>query len=301
MAEDTAPQKTADAIRCSIVVPSFNRSVQLRRCLGALVAQDEAAFEIVVVDDGSAEPLAPVCEEFGGRVRFIRQDKAGPAATRNRGAAESKGAFLAFTDDDCLPRSDWLRRLFEIHGGVDNRLVGGRVENGLPGDPYASASQALCDYLYDYFGAEAGTMPFFTSNNIGCSRAGFDRVGGFDETFPMAAAEDRDFGLRWHDADGELRYCEDAVIDHFHAMTFARFLHQHANYGRGAYHLHTVLDQRGAELPKREPLAFYRDLLLWPVRRRGLRGIGQAALMIATQAAMVAGYARAARAARFLE
>lgn len=282
----------------AIIVPSYNRPEQLRRCLEALTRQDHPSYEVIIVDDGSAEPLAPVCEPFAPLVRCIRQQNTGPAAARNRGAASTSAAFIALTDDDCIARPNWLSALQAAHEGQAFRLVGGQVENGLPSDRYAAASQLLCDYLYDYFGAKSGTMPFFTSNNMALSRVDFEKLGGFDETFPLAAAEDREFGLRWRERGGESCYAADAVIDHFHAMTLRKFWRQHSNYGAGAHHLHRVLDGRSSVQPRREPLRFYLDLLTWPLRKRGLTGIGQSALMFLSQAAMVNGFARAARRAR---
>lgn len=282
----------------AIIVPSFNRPEQLHRCLEALTAQDHPDFEVIIVDDGSANPLAPVCAPFGPKVRCIRQDNAGPAKARNRGVSETTASFIALTDDDCRPRPDWLGQLQAAHAGDDNRLIGGRVENGLPQDPYASASQSLCDFLYSHFNAQDGDMPFFTSNNIALSRAGFDRLGGFDDTFPLAAAEDRDFGLRWIEQGGKNIYAPNAIIDHYHGMTLRKFLRQHSNYGAGAHHLHKVLDQRGSPQPKREPLKFYLDLMLWPLRQKGLRGASEALLMLLSQISMVNGYARAARRAK---
>ncbi|MBW4708910.1 glycosyltransferase [Roseobacter sp. YSTF-M11] len=282
-------------IAASIIVPSYNRPEQLRGCLEALVGQIGPAYEIIVVDDGSAQPLAPVCDLFGEKLRCIRQENAGPAAARNTGAAAARGRFLAFTDDDCRPRPDWLQKLHHAHGGDASCLVGGRVENGLPGDIYASVSQELCDYLYEYFGAAEGSMPFFTSNNLGCDKAEFERLGGFDQTFPLAAGEDRDFGMRWGDTTGALKYAPDAVIDHYHSMNFGKFWRQHSNYGAGAQHLHKLLDRRGILRPKREPLSFYLGLVLWPLRQHGLKGLAYSVLMGLTQVAMINGYYRSSR------
>ncbi|MEM9755034.1 MAG: glycosyltransferase [Pseudomonadota bacterium] len=276
--------------RSSIIVPSYNRPAALRACLGALVLQDAGDFDIVVVDDGSPAPLAPVCADFVN-VRCIRQDNAGPAAARNRGAREADAQFLAFTDDDCKPRPGWLAALRAAQGDDAMRLVGGQVENGLPQNAFATASQDICDFLYDWFGASAGGMPFFTSNNIGCAADRFQEIGGFDETFPRAAAEDREFGIRWRETGGHLRYAPDAIIDHFHAMTLRRYWRQHANYGHGAHHLHTVLSARGSDLPRAEPAAFYAGLVTRPMREHGvIRGAGSSVLAAISQAAMVVGY-----------
>ncbi len=284
-------------INASIVIPSYNRPDRLKACLEALTRQTMSELEIVVVDDGSDTPLQAVCDGFAN-VRCIRQDNAGPAAARNRGAKDARGTFLVFTDDDCRPRPEWIDELKAAHAGVDKRLVGGRVENGLPDNPYATASQDICDFLYEWFGASAGHMPFFTSNNIGCARARFLALGGFDESFPLAAAEDREFGIRWREQGGELVYTEAAVIDHFHSMTMANYWNQHQNYGRGAKHLHDILEARGSDLPRREKMAFYLSLMSRPIAKQGLAGVQGSALAFLSQVAMVKGYTKQSRGQR---
>jgi GT2 family glycosyltransferase len=274
----------------SIVVPSFNRPDRLELCLAALAKLDGGPYEIVVVDDGSAKPLAPVCARFGPNVRCIRQENAGPAKARNTGAKAAGGEFIAFTDDDCQPEPGWILALAAAHAGDPMRLVGGRVDNILTDNTFAAASQSLCDYLYDYFGAEDGASPFFTSNNIGCSRRRFLEIGGFDETFPLAAAEDRDFGMRWRDTGGQLVYAPDAIVGHAHHLTLARFWRQHVNYGRGARHLHSVIDGRGTSRPKLESARFYLGLMTYPLRKRSRRGLRQSALLFLSQVAMTRGY-----------
>jgi GT2 family glycosyltransferase len=285
-------------MKTAIVVPSFDRPARLRDCLEALLALEGEPPEIVVVDDGSPTPLDGVCAAFGPRVRCIRQTNRGPAAARNAGVYASGADFIAFTDDDCRPHPNWLVALRHASGRDGSALVGGRVINALAGNIYASASQAVCDYLYDYFGADHGEAPFFTSNNMACARAMFERLGGFDETFPLAAAEDRDFGLRWRAAGGSLRYAPDAIVEHSHALDLRRFWRQHSNYGRGARHLHRQLDRRGDRRPRREALAFYLGLLTHPLRGDGRRRLAQAGLMAMSQAAMIQGYVSEVRAER---
>jgi GT2 family glycosyltransferase len=286
-------------VHTSVIIPSFNRPHQLAACLEAVVAQQDAyPFEVVVVDDGSRVPLADVCARFGDRVRCVRQENAGPAAARNRAVREARGGFLAFTDDDCRPRAGWLSALRVAHAGQSDRIVGGVIVNGRPRDPYATASQDLADYLYEYYGAAEGTAPFFTTNNMGCTREAFLDLGGFDESFGRNGAEDRDFGMRWREGGRELILCPDAIVDHHHEMTLREFFRQHANYGRGAFHLHGVMRARGSTLPKVEPLRFYLDLVAWPVRRKGVRHLPSTVLMGLTQVAMVAGYTQARHRAR---
>lgn len=282
-------------VETSVIIPTFNRPERLADCLEALAVQDCDDFEVVVVDDGSETPIAPVCEKFAPLVRHVRQENTGPACARNTGAAAARGRFLAFTDDDCRPRQDWLRQLRSAHAGVQGRMVGGLVLNGLAGNRFSSASQFLCDFLYDYFDAAGGHAPFFTSNNLAMDRADFERLGGFDVSFGRAAAEDRDLGLRWRELGGQLVFADQAVVDHYHHLSFGSFWRQHSAYGAGAVHLHRVMKARSVPKPRFESFPFYWRLMTWPIRKQGLRRIDIAVLMVLSQAAMVAGYVEESR------
>ena len=153
--------------------------------------------------------------------------------------------MVALTDDDCAPRPDWLGALAAAQGGENRRMVGGRVLNALPGNVYAAASQALCDYLY-VAGGGGGEAAFFTTNNLAFDMAGFEAIGGFDESFPRAAGEDRDLGQRWREAGGKLAYVPEALVDHAHDMDLRGFWRQQSNYGRGARHLQARMAARRA-------------------------------------------------------
>lgn len=281
----------------AIVIPSYGRPARLAACLEALSRQRGGPYPTYVVDDGSPEPLSPVCAPYSW-VRCVRQQNAGPATARNVGARRARddgAAFLCFTDDDCLPQPDWVRALRGAQAENGRALIGGRVLNALERNVYAAASQSLADYLYEYFRSDNANSPFFTSNNLGCSAELFDRIGGFDESFPLAAAEDRDFSLRWKELIGPLLYSSKAIVDHAHPLTLRTFWRQHRNYGRGARHLHRVMASRGDTRQRREPARFYAGLLLHPIRSRRPGALAQSVLMVVSQLAMVAGYASEGR------
>lgn len=279
-------------MKTAIVVPTCDRPEALGACLEALVRLDPAPYAIVVVDDGGRRPAAEVADRFGGRVRCIRQENAGPAAARNAGVRATDAEFLALTDDDCRPRPDWLGALLAAQGGVPGRMVGGRVENALPGNVYAAASQALCDYLYAAGDAGAGGAEFFTTNNVAFDRATFERIGGFDESFPRAAGEDRDLGRRWRAAGGTLLYAPGAVVDHAHGMDLRGFWRQQSNYGRGARQLHARMAVREDPGPRFGRIGFYAGLVGHPLRDGRPRPLARSALLALAQVATAWGYAR---------
>ena len=99
----------------SVVIPPAIAPRALASCLDAFAAQTlpHGSFEVIVVDDGSEPPLAldPAhwAEKFD--LKLLRQQNTGPAGARNRGVAEARGEFIAFTDDDCLPTRTWFENL----------------------------------------------------------------------------------------------------------------------------------------------------------------------------------------------
>lgn len=276
--------------RVAVVVPSHGRPGPLAACLAALARSEGGAPRTIVVDDGSPEPLAPVCAAAGDWVTCLRQDNAGPAAARNAGVRAAEGAdILLFTDDDCRPRPDWTTRMVAAQEGVRKRLVGGHVANGLRANLFAETSQSVQTHLYGAFGDFTGRDAFFTSNNLCCRRDDLLSLGGFDASFGFAS-EDRDLSRRWRDAGGRLVYAPEAVVDHHHRMSARGFARQHWAYGRGAWRFHRKRRTEGGPGFVLNPLAFYAGLLLHPLRRFGPRAAAITLLIGLAHALQLCGY-----------
>ena len=278
----------------SVVVPTYNRPKQLERCLMALVQlkYPRDRCEIIVVDDGSQTPLDSVVAPFQQyvNIQLLRQENAGPAAARNAGAQAASGTYIAFTDDDCMPSANWLNRFSLTFQEQPEAMLGGRTLNALPNNLYSSASQALIDYLYSYY--SSGTQGiFFASNNIAMARSQFLEIGGFDVSFPLAAAEDRNLCDCWQQAGYPMKYVPSATIQHAHGLSLKSFWRQHFNYGRGAFCFHQVRAQRTTEKIRVEPLKFYTDLLTYPLRQRTVMASWQTSwLLLLSQVATTAGF-----------
>ena len=98
----------------SVVVPTLRRASQLSVLLESLVLQSRAPdFEVVVVDNDSAGSARLVAERFSHQLPLhnVIEPRPGLAFARNRLVAESRGAFLAFIDDDERADAGWLRAL----------------------------------------------------------------------------------------------------------------------------------------------------------------------------------------------
>ncbi len=152
--------------KVSVIVPTCGRPALLARCLQALESQSlpRDQYEVIVSEDHHRD---------------------GPATARNRGWRRARAPIVAFTDDDCIPDGDWLRRgLKALAGGAD--AVCGRIVMPLNGAP--------TDYERDAQGLERAE---FVTANCFVSKEMLERIGGFDERFRLAWREDSDlhFGL----------------------------------------------------------------------------------------------------------
>ena len=198
----------------SVVIATYERRDLLLRCVEALLAQTlpAAAFEIIIVDDGSSRATREyVMAELSTRRRLRRaptlrflwlRANRGPAAARNCGILAARGAVVAFTDDDTIPYRNWLESgLDAIRQGAD--AVAGAVEVPLPTVP--------TDYERDAAGlSNAGfvTANCFVRRDLLCA------VGGFDERFRCAWREDTDLCFRLRASGAIVRASHAARVVH---------------------------------------------------------------------------------------
>jgi GT2 family glycosyltransferase len=272
--------------RASVVLPTRDRPGSLARCLAALERQRSSAeHEVVVVDDGSSDAaaVAEAVAQFP-RARLIRLEGAGPAAARNRGARSALGELILFTDDDCEPAPDWLARLTAaLRAGA--HAASGRTVNGLHGRPLSEASQTIANYLMEASTRSGAGPPFAASNNLACTAEVFAAIP-FDERFPGAGGEDREWCARLAAGGFALVVEPAAIVVHRHELDARGFWHQHASYGRGAFRFRrTAHGGRWSESPR-----FYAGLL----GRAFQRGPAVGAAVLLAQTATVTGFVREA-------
>jgi GT2 family glycosyltransferase len=168
-------------------------------------------YEIVVVHDGTDDDAARLVERWSERmararglvIRFLwTPERRGPAAARNLGWRKASAPIVAFTDDDTVPDRDWLRHaLAAFTPDVD--ALSGRIE------------MPLCDDPTDYERDAAGlARAEFVTANCCCRRALLLKLGGFDESFPLAWREDSDLHFRLLETGARIVHAPEAVVVH---------------------------------------------------------------------------------------
>ena len=99
---------------CSIVVPTYNRLGNLKKCLKSLKRlKFDAKYEIIIVDDFSNDRTPEFLDSLVDKSIKIIHNKRnlGPSRSRNLGVKKSKYSIVAFIDDDCEADKNWLTNI----------------------------------------------------------------------------------------------------------------------------------------------------------------------------------------------
>ena len=192
---------------CSVVIPVFNRTDQLRSLLQRLTTQSTptSQFEVIVCDDGSTESLKNVFAEFQSSIphlRYLRQENRGPAAARNTGIVHAVSDIVVFLDSDVEPDRHLIRELTHsliAHPEWQGAVASLRSVNGEDTPRWEVPRTASCGHYHT-----AGIA--YRTDVLRC-------VGGLDEGFVSASCEDVDLAVRVLE-QGKIEMVPKAIVYH---------------------------------------------------------------------------------------
>lgn len=139
----------------SVIVPIYNVSQYLDRCIESIVSQSYSKLEIILIDDGSTDSsgiLADRWKEIDERIRVIHKENGGLSSARNTGIKISKGDFLIFVDSD-----DW------IHKDMISTLIN-----------YANEADLVCCGMFVATDNTVDMMPWFKHEKVFSSAEAMD-------------------------------------------------------------------------------------------------------------------------------
>ena len=219
-----------EKVEVSIIIPVFNQLHFTQACLASLQEHHGAErFEVIVVDDCSADTTAEAVPRMAGVVYVRNQTNSGFISSCNRGAEKARGKYLVFLNNDTLVKAGWLTALLDTFaeepnaGIVGSKLVypdgclqeaGGIIWQDASGwnygkfdDPQKPEYNYLRDV--DYCSAAALMIP----------KAIFETVGGFDSRYAPAYYEDTDLAFRVRNAGYRVLYQPLSEVVHYEGAT----------------------------------------------------------------------------------
>ncbi len=178
----------------SVIIPTYNRVVYLKKAVNSVLNQNFKDYELIVVDDGSEDSTAELIENYPAeKINYIRQENKGVSAARNMGIRNSRGEYVAFLDSDDWWLKDKLKETdrairenpgYYIYHTRERWFRNGKIHNPKKihrkpsGDIFKKCLKLCCVSI----------------STAVVKKELFDKIGYFDETLP--ACEDYDFWLR---------------------------------------------------------------------------------------------------------
>jgi len=177
----------------SVIIPTFNRSLLLKRALDSVCKQTFSEFEIIVVDDGSTDETAEIIQTQYPNISYVYQSNQGVSSARNKGLKLAKGDWLAFLDSD----DEWMPRKLEMQLNLLNKHPKQKIchteeiwiRNGVRVNQMKK-HQKTGGWIFP----QCLPLCAMSPSSILIHRTVFEDVGYFDTQLP--ACEDYDLWLR---------------------------------------------------------------------------------------------------------
>lgn len=110
----------------SIIIPIYNVESYLRKCLDSIMEQSFSCFELLLINDGSTDASAQICQEYvekDDRIRYFEKENGGVSSARNFGIKHSSGEYITFIDSDDWVEPNYLEILYKAMKEQDADIV----------------------------------------------------------------------------------------------------------------------------------------------------------------------------------
>jgi glycosyltransferase involved in cell wall biosynthesis len=215
-------------MRFSICIPTV-RAATLAFAVDSVRRQSFSDWELLVIGQGERGPLQEATERAAQgdpRIKYLHLDRRGVSSARNAGIAATSGDLIAFLDDDCEAREDWLAELDACFSpGID--FVGGEVTAPrLDGKPLFDVCPEVHPDEVTVYPDGSELPPGFAilGANMAVRRSAALRVGPFDECLgpgsTFAGAEEHDYCFRLRSLGARLRSTSRASVQHTYGRRF---------------------------------------------------------------------------------
>jgi GT2 family glycosyltransferase len=242
--------------RTRVVVPTFRDWPDARRTIDSLLACRPTPGEIVLVNDNGPGAVPSWTNQYPIRVAGYGMNR-GPAHARNVGVALPTALpfdWILFTDTGCERNPDFLALLSQ-HSQAQERscvAISGPVRGAV-----VSADQTPINYYMTEEGIltppmQDGAPQAIITANAAVSLAAFHAAGGFDISYPFAAGEDLDLGLKLLRL-GPITWAEEAIVEHRFPESLQNFVQRFERYGKGNAHLESRWNLSGMRAKRFHP------------------------------------------------
>ena len=228
-------------MKCSIIIPVFNRPDEVDELLESLCKQTVKDFEVLIIEDGSVKPCKDVCDKYANilDLHYYAKENSGPGQSRNYGAEHANGEYVIILDSDVVLPVGYLQA---VEDGINQKpspttqhpiIAFGGPDAAHPS--FTPVQKAISYSMTSFFttggirGGKAKLDKFYPrSFNMGIRRDVYLQLGGFTK---MRFGEDIDFSYRIVEAGYMPRLFPEAWVWHKRRTDFRKFFRQVYNSG----------------------------------------------------------------------
>ncbi len=221
-------------VELSLIIPLYNRPDEIRELLQSLCLQEDADFEVLIVEDGSSLKSEDIVQSFSNqlKVSYYFKPNSGPGQSRNYGAERANGNYFIFLDSDCIIPPHYIS---SVKSFLQSTFV-----DAFGGPDRADASFSTIQKAINYSmtalfttggirGSKNSVEKFHPrSFNMGYTREVFEKTGGFAK---MRFGEDIDMSIRMMKEGFKTALIPEAYVYHKRRSTFRQFYKQVHNSG----------------------------------------------------------------------
>lgn len=202
----------------SIIIPTYNASQTIKKCLDSVAKQDFPDFETIVVNDCSTDNTREIVNQYQV-IQVVLKKNSGPAAARNAGIKKAKGEIIIFIDSDVVFKNSHalskLTEIFKERPEIDGVIM---IKDKIP------LNKGLTPLYWAYYKYYLWNQPgeyqtSFTTERSAVKKYIFDKIGYFDEKYKKADVEDFEFGYRMNEQGFKVLIARDIKVLH-HFETF---------------------------------------------------------------------------------
>jgi len=237
----------------SIIIAVYQRKDELTELLSSLGKQTDKDFEVIVVDDGSPNPLEETIDEFKSElnISYFFKDNSGPAKSRNFGMERASGDYFIFLDSDTIVPENYIKTVRNVLTENYTDAYGGPDASD---ESFSDLQKAISFSMTSFLttggirGGKRHVGKFQPrSFNMGISKKAFEKTGGFGN---LRIGEDPDLSMTLWENGFETQLISEAFVYHKRRTSIKKFALQVYQFGVAR----PILNQRH---PK------YRKITFW--------------------------------------
>lgn len=223
-------------VTTSVAIITRNRAESLADCLSALQKQTCTPSEVIAIDNGSSDTTRAVIDSFRGKINihFAYEPEINISKLRNLSISMARGNLILITDDDCLPKQNWVESSIDAHKRYPDAVaIQGRSISIPKNSIYSLIMQKHRDFRIQSSTIPKGGILYLSTDNVSFKREKLQTLNiKFDESIKRSGV-DMDLSAKIISKGGKIIYDEKVIVLQKERDTLYKFLQQ--RYSRGMW------------------------------------------------------------------